>query len=350
MELKRASIITPPVTPRNSMLLGLNQVGLAPPPDQKELQDFLRTLIPEDESMSIPEIGEEDRGSTTSGTSTEGEDYPMQFNTNNNNNSNNNNDDGVATPTHFPMIGALSSSGSSLDTLGDDQVPYKAPYQVPEYLSLTCDTLYDNGDKEYSYLEGAEVARNLREPLETDRSLRRQEYYSEDPLYATPIVGRSVATPICMATPVVGCGMVPPTNMAAIGRYPSAMSCDTEVKKQNHQYSSLANLADDSQNDGSSRYSKEHYKSLENIMDTNAIATTVRRPGTIEKKAKRKLFGFSLWRKSSSQQMDTDSPIPLIDPSQTSTPLTDTSPFSPVPIPLIPPHSTRFGHKSISYV
>ena len=62
MELKRASIITTPdVTPRNSMLFGINhapsQIAL---PDQLELQDFLKKFHQSDDTMSIPEVEDED--------------------------------------------------------------------------------------------------------------------------------------------------------------------------------------------------------------------------------------------------------------------------------------------------
>ena len=338
MEIKRASIITPPVTPRNSMLLGLNQAGLAPPPDQKELQDFLRTLIPDDQSLCIPEVGEYDRRSSISGTSTEEEDSALPINSNNNNNNNNNNN--AATPTHFPMIGPVaissSSSGESDSTLGDKEDPH--------YLVLTPDTSYN--DEHYSHLHGISATRNL-----GHSRLKLLEYHSEDPLYATPIVRRDTAPPTDMTTPLVSVDMttpitgqdaVPPTNMAVMERnVPHAI--EVTVKKHGSQYRSLADLTDDgckhSMDEGTQH--KEHCRSLEDILGSN-------KPTTAEKKPKRKIFGFSLWRKNS-QQMDTDSPTPLIDSSPASTPLIDTSPSTPVPISHIP-YTTRSGYKSISYV
>lgn len=67
MEIKRASVITTPdITPRNSMLFGINQISSQMDlPDQLELQDFLRNFHRSDDTMSIPEV-EDDEDHTQS--------------------------------------------------------------------------------------------------------------------------------------------------------------------------------------------------------------------------------------------------------------------------------------------
>ena len=148
MELKRASIITTPdVTPRNSMLFGINQapsqINL---PDQLELQDFLKNFHRSDDTMSIPEVDDEEEddedseenggeehdryiGSLTPNESTNRTiktfDLSVNNNSSNNNNNNNNNDNGleklsplnVAIPR---LLSPLSSAGvSSNDIITD---------------------------------------------------------------------------------------------------------------------------------------------------------------------------------------------------------------------------------------
>ena len=61
MELKRASIATPPATPRGSMLFGMNSLGAGssgPHFDQADITDFLKTLQGTEDTLSIPEVDE----------------------------------------------------------------------------------------------------------------------------------------------------------------------------------------------------------------------------------------------------------------------------------------------------
>ena len=128
MELKRASVAaTPPATPRSSMLF-VNQPQHNYP-DQVELQDFLKTLHQSDDTMSIPEVMEDDQqyfsdeqtglGSTTP----EAKLHDVKnFTFNNNNNNNNNNSNNSNSPcgtSFFPC----SYSQSSLTTFSEDQDP-----------------------------------------------------------------------------------------------------------------------------------------------------------------------------------------------------------------------------------
>ena len=98
MEIKRASMIsTPPVTPRNSVFLTVNQSHNGSGADQMELQKFLQEYQVDD-AMSIPEVEETEsdqhqREETiktpvySSGTATPEETPSLALNTNNNSNS-----------------------------------------------------------------------------------------------------------------------------------------------------------------------------------------------------------------------------------------------------------------------
>lgn len=95
MEIKRASFVTPPVTPRGSMHFGMNSLGVGSTPgfDQADIQDFLRKLQKSDDTLSIPEVDEPDVASQksycSSGSTTEEEVEANKSNTNSNNNNNN---------------------------------------------------------------------------------------------------------------------------------------------------------------------------------------------------------------------------------------------------------------------
>ena len=141
MEIKRASIITTPdITPRNSMLFGINQVPThAQLPDQLELQDFLKKFQQNDETMSIPEVEDEEeqqyktdeeegqeeehvRGSITPNEASmiTAKTFNLNPNSNTNNNNGNNNyyfnggitDDGDLERLS-PLLGAVAASLSS---------------------------------------------------------------------------------------------------------------------------------------------------------------------------------------------------------------------------------------------
>ena len=128
MELKRASVAaTPPATPRSSMLF-VNQPQHNYP-DQVELQDFLKTLHQSDDTMSIPEVMEEDQqyfsdeqtglGSTTPEAKLHDVNN-FTFNNNNNNNNNSNNSNSPCGTSFFPC----SYSQSSITTFSEeDQDP-----------------------------------------------------------------------------------------------------------------------------------------------------------------------------------------------------------------------------------
>ena len=63
MEIKRASFVTPPVTPRGSVLFGMNNLGTAssgPHFDHADITDFLKTLQGNEDTLSIPEVDEHD--------------------------------------------------------------------------------------------------------------------------------------------------------------------------------------------------------------------------------------------------------------------------------------------------
>ena len=145
MEIKRASIITTPdVTPRNSMLFGINQApSQLSMPDQLELQDFLKRFHPSDETMSIPEVEDEDEdeleegeGQYDSGADDVGHDRPVgsitpneathntikTFDLSLNSNSNNNNNNSLEMLSPFnltippllqPVVPAAASPLSS---------------------------------------------------------------------------------------------------------------------------------------------------------------------------------------------------------------------------------------------
>ena len=125
MELKRASVAaTPPATPRSSMLFVNQQHNY---PDQVELQDFLKTFHQSDDTMSIPEVVEEDQqyfsdeqtglGSTTPEAKLHDVNN-FTFN-NNNNNNNSNNSNSPCSTSFFPC----SYSQSSIPTFSEDQDP-----------------------------------------------------------------------------------------------------------------------------------------------------------------------------------------------------------------------------------
>lgn len=112
MEIKRASVATPPVTPRGSMLFGINNASNTV--DQAELQDFLRKFQADD-ALSIPEVNEEDdldetgrlssrqrsgRSCSSSGSTTQ-EETTCDVNSSSNNNNNNNN---RSTPPIHPLL------------------------------------------------------------------------------------------------------------------------------------------------------------------------------------------------------------------------------------------------------
>ena len=101
MEIKRASFITPPVTPRGSMYFNSLGVSNTPLFDQADIQDFLRKLQKSDDTLSIPEVDEPDlnaldddaasqKSYDTSGSTTQEEETEASVNANNNNNNNNN--------------------------------------------------------------------------------------------------------------------------------------------------------------------------------------------------------------------------------------------------------------------
>lgn len=122
MEIKRASFVTPPVTPRGSMHFGMNQLGGTSSGvqfDHADIQDFLRTLQISDDTLSIPEVEEPDarddddddltseHSYTSSGSTTQEETshdtshdtaHDLNVNTNNNNSA------GDITPTLSPVL------------------------------------------------------------------------------------------------------------------------------------------------------------------------------------------------------------------------------------------------------
>ncbi|XP_019849313.1 PREDICTED: girdin-like [Amphimedon queenslandica] len=118
MELKRASIATPPATPRGSMLFGMNNLGPGasnPHFDQADITDFLKTLQGTDDTLSIPEVDEDDKHSyTSSGSTTQEESYDKMLlsNLNTNNNNNNNNNVFVSTVSRDPGTVPTSSAHS----------------------------------------------------------------------------------------------------------------------------------------------------------------------------------------------------------------------------------------------
>ena len=127
MEIKRASVATPPVTPRGSMLFGINIASSTV--DQAELQDFLRKFQADD-ALSIPELNEEDdldetgrlssrqrsgRSCSSSGSTTQ-EETTCDVNSSSNNNNNNNN---RLTPPLHPLLISSNYHFTANDTVID---------------------------------------------------------------------------------------------------------------------------------------------------------------------------------------------------------------------------------------
>ena len=127
MEIKRASVATPPVTPRGSMLFGINNASSTV--DQAELQDFLRKFQADD-ALSIPELNEDDdldetgrlssrqrsgRSCSSSGSTTQ-EETTCDVNSSSNNNNNNNN---RLTPPLHPLLISSNCHFTAIDTVID---------------------------------------------------------------------------------------------------------------------------------------------------------------------------------------------------------------------------------------
>ena len=122
MELKRASQIlaTPPATPRNSMMIGLNQIHSY---EQMSMEKFLQQFQSSDETTSIAEEVEEMEETSprtshftshsSSGTTTQDEESFPTVNVNSNfNNNNNNNNNGYGATSGRPSLTLVSSMPS----------------------------------------------------------------------------------------------------------------------------------------------------------------------------------------------------------------------------------------------
>lgn len=132
MELKRASqiIATPPATPRNSMMLGLNQVHAY---DQVNLERYLQQFQPMDDTTSIAEESEDMEEASprhshfnshsSSGTATQDEEaFDLNINSNfsNNNNSSNSGHPTLTLVSRRPSQPQPSSTSSQ--TVSDEQL------------------------------------------------------------------------------------------------------------------------------------------------------------------------------------------------------------------------------------
>lgn len=225
MEIKRASVATPPVTPRGSMLFGINNASSTV--DQAELQDFLRKFQADD-ALSIPEVNEEDdldetgrlssrqrsgRSCSSSGSTTQDE-TTCDVNSSSNNNNNNNNN--RSTPPIHPLL--ISSHCHFTATLDPNQ---------ERGIDLTSQNCFLNEERYRS--SSSAVVENR----------------------------------------------APPTSMFVDGNFPSA-TANTGGKKLERKkfYNSLAELTSRK----TTEHHKKRHKSTENLLDTNA-ATLDEFPG-----------------------------------------------------------------------